>query len=190
MSGTKENKSFDNNLKNNELTLTDEVLKDTKENFSKSNETINQMKNISQTTKVEPSKELKTYSEGLKKIKIDSFSNLIRICNDQKEVKLKHELENNVNLVKFENLRIEISFNEKLDKGFIKDLTSKLYDWTGERWIITLSKIPGEISYKENLMKNKKEKIEKITKSKLFLELKNNFDDIKIVDIKYRDEGK
>ena len=39
-------------------------------------------------------------------------------------------------------------------------------------------------------MKNKKEKIEKITKSKLFLELKNNFDDIKIVDIKYRDEGK
>ena len=190
LSGTKENKSFDNNLKNNELTLTDEVLKDTKENFSKSNETINQMKNISQTTKVEPSKELKTYSEGLKKIKIDSFSNLIRICNDQKEVKLKHELENNVNLVKFENLRIEISFNEKLDKGFIKDLTSKLYDWTGERWIITLSKIPGEISYKENLMKNKKEKIEKITKSKLFLELKNNFDDIKIVDIKYRDEGK
>ena len=69
-------------------------------------------------------------------------------------------------------------------------MTSKLYDWTGERWIITLSKIPGEISYKENLMKNKKEKIEKITKSKLFLELKNNFDDIKIVDIKYRDEGK
>ena len=35
----------------------------------------------------------------------------IKICNDKKEIKLKYELENNVNLVKFENLRIEISFN-------------------------------------------------------------------------------
>ena len=101
---------------------------------------------------------------------------------------MKYELENNVNLVKFENLRIEISFNEKLDKSFIKDLTSKLNDWTGERWIITLSKIAGEISYKEKLIKNKKKEIEKINKSKLFLELKKNFNDIKLVDIKNKDD--
>ena len=101
---------------------------------------------------------------------------------------MKYELENNVNLVKFENLRIEISFNEKLDKSFIKDLTSKLNDWTGERWIITLSKIAGEISYKEKLINYKKEEIEKINKSKLFLELKKNFNDIKLVDVKNKDE--
>ena len=103
-------------------------------------------------------------------------------------MKLKYELENNVNLVKFENLRIEISFNEKLDHNFIKDLTSKLYDWTGERWMITLSKVKGEISYKEKLTKTKKEEIEKINKSKLFLELKNNFSDIKLVDVKNKDD--
>ena len=113
---------------------------------------------------------------------------MIEICNDKKEIKLKYELENNVNLVKFENLRIEISFNEKLDKNFIKDLTSRLYDWTGERWIITLSKVEGEISYKEKLIKTKKEEIEKINKSKLFLELKNNFSDIKLVDVKNKDD--
>ena len=124
----------------------------------------------------------------MKKVKINSFSGLIKICNDKKEVKLKYELENNVNLVKFENLRIEISFNEKLDKSFIKDLTSKLNDWTGERWIITLSKIAGEISYKEKLINYKKEEIEKINKSKLFLELKKNFNDIKLVDVKNKDE--
>ena len=54
---------------------------------------------------------------------------------------MKYELENNVNLVKFENLRIEISFNDRLDKNFVKDLTYKLNEWTGERWIITLSKV-------------------------------------------------
>ena len=39
----------------------------------------------------------------------------------KKEIKLKYELEKNVNLVSFENQRIEISFNENLDKDFIKN---------------------------------------------------------------------
>ena len=45
----------------------------------------------------------------------------------KKEIKLKYELEKNVNLVKFEKNRIEISFNESLDKDFVKDLSSKLF---------------------------------------------------------------
>ena len=188
LGGLKENDKLEKNLKNNELTVTTDYSPDAKENISKSNKIINQIKNTSQTSKVEPHKELKTFSEVLKKLEIKSFNNLIEICNDKKEMKLKYELENNVNLVKFENLRIEISFNEKLDKNFIKDLTSRLYDWTGERWIITLSKVEGEISYKEKLIKTKKEEIEKINKSKLFSELKNNFSDIKLVDIKNKDD--
>ena len=64
----------------------------------------------------------------------------ISVCNKKKEIGLKYELENNVNLVSFKNNNIEISFNENLDKNFIKNLTSKLFDWTGERWIILLSK--------------------------------------------------
>ena len=61
------------------------------------------------------------------KIRIKNFENLINICNSKKEIKLKYELETNVNLVSFENKRIEISFNERLDKEFIKNLSSKLY---------------------------------------------------------------
>ena len=62
------------------------------------------------------------------------------MCILKKEINLKYELENNVNLISFKNNNIEISFNENLDKDFIKNLTSKLLDWTGERWIILLSK--------------------------------------------------
>ena len=60
-------------------------------------------------------------------------------------MKLKYELEKNVNLVSFEKNRIEISFNDNLDKNFVKDLSLKLFEWTGERWIITFSKSKGEI---------------------------------------------
>ena len=184
----RENERSGKNLKNKKLTFTTDSSQDTNENIPKPNKIINQIKNTSQTNKVNPHNELNTFSESLKKFEIKSFDNLIKICNDKKEIKLKYELENNVNLVKFEDLRIEISFNEKLDKNFIKDLTSKLHNWTGERWIITLSKIEGEISYKEKLIKTKKEEIEKINKSKLFLELKNNFSDIKLVDIKNKND--
>ena len=55
----------------------------------------------------------------------------------------------------FENNRIEISFNDKLDKNFVKDLSLKLFEWTGERWIITFSKIKGDLSIKDK-EKNKK----------------------------------
>ena len=60
----------------------------------------------------------------------------------------------------------------KSSTKFYQRFDIELYDWTGERWIITLSKVEGEISYKEKLIKTKKEEIEKINKSKLFLELK------------------
>ena len=39
-------------------------------------------------------------------------------------MKLKYELEKNVNLVKFDKGRIEISFNDDLDKSFVKNLSS------------------------------------------------------------------
>ena len=80
---------------------------------------------------------------------INSFDDLINLCSKKKEIKLKYELEKNVNLVKFEKKMIEISFNDNLDKDFVKDLSSKLFEWTNERWIITLSKSKGEISIKD-----------------------------------------
>ena len=81
---------------------------------------------------------------------LKSLSDLIDLCNVKKEIKLKYELENNVNLVSFEHGRIEISINEKLEKDFIKILSAKLLEWTKERWMITLFKKTGEKTKKES----------------------------------------
>ena len=64
-------------------------------------------------------------------------------------MKLKFELENNVNLVSFLNNRIEVSFNPNLNKNFVKELSDKLYQWTGTRWIISFSNEIGNITKKE-----------------------------------------
>ena len=186
----KEKKKLDNNFENDKLDMKVEPTENVPEKVSRSNNIINQIKSTSQTNKVELEKKLEAKISSLKKFEIRSFGDLINICNDKKEIKLKYELENNVNLVKFEKLRIEISFNENLDKSFIKDLTSKLNNWTDERWIISLSKTKGEVSYKEKQKKIKEVEFERITNSKLFSDLKNKFSDIKLVDLKNVDEDK
>ncbi len=49
----------------------------------------------------------------------------------------------------FEKGKIDISFNERLSKDFIKNLSQKLMEWTNQRWIITLSKEKGQTTIHE-----------------------------------------
>ena len=108
---------------------------------------------------------------------------MINFCSSKKEIKLKHELETNVNLVSFENTRIEISFNEKLDKEFIKNLSSKLYEWTNDRWIISLSKESGKPSKKEKEIFLKNELLEKTKNSEVYKKVLEAFPDAELIDI-------
>ena len=149
--------------------------------FDLKNKTIGQIKNVIQEKHSEQNttKEEKQ-PQGLI---INSFEKLLEICNFKKEIKLKYDLEHNVNLVSFENQRIEISFNESLDKEFIKVLSSKLYEWTDNRWIITLSKKVGEPSAKEKKINLKKELLMKAKKNKIYKKVLENFLDAELIDI-------
>ena len=169
-------------MKSNHLDKDDnksDALKKTE--IEKQSSTINQIKNITQEEKSKPEIQKEIKSE--KKLYIQSLEDLIEVCIKHKELKLKYELEKNVNLVKFEKNLIEISFNESLDKNFVKDLSSKLFEWTGERWIITLSQIKGEISI-ENKKKNlKKVILDKAKKLEIYKDVLKNFPDAELMDL-------
>ena len=147
---------------------------------------INQIKNIYQEEKSKPEIHKEIKSE--KKIFISSLEKLIQTCVDKKEIKLKYELEKNVNLVKFEKNIIEISFNENLDKNFVKELSSKLFDWTGERWMISFSKLKGEVSMKEKKREIKKSLIENTKSSKIYKDVIKNFPDAELIDVNLNKE--
>ena len=143
---------------------------------------INQIKNIAQEKKNKP--EIETEIKAIDKSLINSFNDLLDACLEKKEIKLKYELEKNVNLVKFERNRIEISFNDNLDKDFVKDLSAKLFEWTSERWIITFSKSKGEMSVKEKQKNKKEELINEVKNSKIYKTLIEKFPDAELIDIK------
>ncbi len=146
-------------------------------------ETVNQIRNVSQEDKIDPKLEL-----NKKKTEISSFQDLINLCNKRKEVKLKYELETNINLVSFENCRMEISFNDNLDKDFIKELSNKLFEWTGSRWIITLSQKKGEISMKEKDQINQRQIFEEVKKSNIYKKVLEILPDAELIDVKKIDK--
>ncbi len=145
-------------------------------------QTIDQIRNITQEKKIKPNPEPEL--RILDKTLIKSFSDLLNICSEKREIKLKYELENNINLVSFEDNRIEISFNQNLDKDFVKILSSKLFEWTNERWIITFSKSKGSISLKEEEKNKKKELIQNIKDSELYKIVVKKFPDAELSDVK------
>ena len=140
---------------------------------------VNQLKNIKQ--------EEENIEKKIRE-KLSSLDDIIQMCIKKKEMKLKYELENNTNLVSFSENRIEISFNEKLSKNFVKDLSEKLFDWTNNRWIISFSKEQGEKSEKEKQQNYTKHKINKIKNSEDYIELLKLIPDIELIKIKKKND--
>ncbi len=154
-------------------------------NLEIKNKTISQIKNFTQEQTSNPERKIET---KYKKIEIKNFEGLINICNKKKELKLKYELETNVRLVSFTDKRINISFNENLDKDFVKELSQKLYEWTNQRWIIAFSKETGQISKKQKKDNEKFKIIEAVKKGDIYKKVLETFPDAEMIDVKLKED--
>jgi len=154
------------------------------DNIEIKNKTISQIKNIFQEDSATPSN-----YKNKGKIEINSFDDLINVCNQKKEIQLKYELENHVNLVSFETQQIEISFNENLDKKFVKNLSFKLYEWTNLRWIIAFSKAKGNLTRKQVDTNHKSKILLEIKKSEKYKKILEMFPDAELIDVELEDDN-
>ena len=151
--------------------------------FKEDTKPVNQIKNVVQKDEV--------VDKDLGKLQLNeikSFKDLLKICNEKKEMSLKYELETNVNLVNFENNKIEISFNEKLNKDFVKILSTKLFEWTNKRWIIAFSQLKGDLSVKEEISKGKMNIINEFKNTKKYKKILEIFNDIELVEVEKKDD--
>ena len=142
-----------------------------------------QMKSVEQIKVLKEKNEKKSNEEN-PKFNIRSYKDLIFVAGKEKDAELKFDLERNVKLVKFEYGKIDINFNEKLNKNFIKKLSQSLLKWTNKRWIITLSKDDGGKTFMQEKIDQKKKLLENEKKSILYKEIENIFPDLDLTDVK------
>ncbi|MDG1006804.1 MAG: DNA polymerase III subunit gamma/tau [Alphaproteobacteria bacterium] len=79
---------------------------------------------------------------------LQNFQAVVDMIAQKRDIGLKHALENGVHLVSFEAAagnragRIELRLAEGQD-NVAQELTRKLRDWTGQSWVVSLSKEQG-----------------------------------------------
>jgi len=143
-----------------------------------------QIKNTTQTRPDLSAPKPEKFEKDISLEKVSSFEALISLSTKKKEISLKYDLEKNVNLIKFSEGKIDISFNENLDKDFVRNLSTKLYEWTGTRWVITLAKEKGQKTFSELESIKKKEQLEEEKNGKIYKNFKNIFSDIELLEVK------
>jgi DNA polymerase-3 subunit gamma/tau len=173
------------NLKNDNDNVISE--KYTKVDINEKNEinkiSKDQIKNTLQTKPELGSTNPKKLIEEKNLEHISSFEDLIKLSSIKKEVELKHDLEKNVNLIKFSEGKIDIGFNENLGKNFVRNLSEKLLTWTRKRWVITLTKASGQKTFSERQSIMAEQLLEKEKKGEVCKKFKNIFPDGELIEI-------
>ena len=74
---------------------------------------------------------------------VASFAALIALAAEKRDILLKSALERDVRLVRFEDGTLEIALEPSARKTLVNDLSRKLSEWTGRRWMVVVSAEAG-----------------------------------------------
>jgi DNA polymerase-3 subunit gamma/tau len=77
--------------------------------------------------------------EPVARTRVATFADLVALAVEQRDLPIKTALECDVRLVRMEDGRLEINLEPTAPRGLVHDLSSKLCQWTGRRWLVIVS---------------------------------------------------
>ena len=69
-----------------------------------------------------------------------AYAEVVTLAGEHRELKLKHALEHEVRVIRFEPGHIEVALTEHAPPSLAGELSAKLEAWTGRRWMISVGK--------------------------------------------------
>jgi DNA polymerase-3 subunit gamma/tau len=76
-------------------------------------------------------------------VAIGRFEDLIALADARRDLPVRSALERDVRLVRFEDGKLELALEPGAPKTLVNDLSRKLAEWTGRRWLIVVSAETG-----------------------------------------------
>ncbi|MBC9880099.1 DNA polymerase III subunit gamma/tau [Bradyrhizobium sp. INPA01-394B] len=77
-------------------------------------------------------------------LRITSFTQLVALAGQKRDLMTKSALEGDMRLVRFEEGRLEVALEPNASKTMISELAKKFELWTGRRWTIIVSNEQGQ----------------------------------------------
>lgn len=78
------------------------------------------------------------------RISLNSFQDIVALFGEKREPLIQANIVNNVHLVKFARGHLALRLKDDAPQNLVGQMSDKLNLWTGERWVISLSREAGE----------------------------------------------
>jgi DNA polymerase-3 subunit gamma/tau len=115
---------------------------------------------------------------------VKSFEDLINLAAEKRDLSIKSALERDVRLVRFEDGTLEIALEAGARKTLIGELSKKLADWTGRRWMVAVSAEAGSPSLRTQAEMRKAEMKDGVRGDPLVQAVMERFPGAEIVDVR------
>jgi len=76
--------------------------------------------------------------------KLNSFADLVALAAEKRDIKFKSALERFIRPISVSDGKIELALEPGAEPGLTNELSRKIEQWTGRRWIVAVSKSGGD----------------------------------------------
>jgi len=119
---------------------------------------------------------------------VSTFEELIFLIEDKRDLPLKTAVKRHVRLVSFADGRIEMNLVENPSRDFLSTLGKRLQEWTGKRWMLSVSKEDGAPTLAELEQAENEARMDDAKSDPAVEAIMRQFPGARIVDIRIREE--
>ncbi len=120
--------------------------------------------------------------------RLASLADVAALASDKRDLLLKLAVETQVRPVKFEDGHIEIALSPGASPVVVGDIAKKLTEWTGRRWLVSLSQEQGGPTLSEERDARQAEREEGIKAHPLVAAVLARFPRAEVVDVRTRED--
>ncbi len=117
-------------------------------------------------------------------VALHSFEDVVALFGLKKQALLQSQLVNYVHLVKFEQGHLALRVKEGAPQNLVGQLTEKLNSWTGQRWVVSLSREQGQATLAEVRQNAAQSVMSEVMASPTVAETLKVFPGAKVIDIR------
>src|SRR5437870_1557785 len=119
-------------------------------------------------------------------VAVARFEDLIALADEKRDLATRTALERDVRLVRFEDGKLEIALEAGAPKSLVHELSRKLAEWTGRRWLVVVSTEGGAPSLRSQLEAQRSELVRGVRADPLVQALLSRFAGGELLDVRRR----